>query len=322
MKKLLALILMAMLLVTAIPALAEDAEPAAASTTAYIFWQDADWWPAAASKEDDYWAPAPATITGEGYYTVGLTAHMPNWFYSGGNHNRGAQKLAIVVADGNDLFPGLYMQITDVRINGESYPCGDVTYGQTGYDNIAEDGTVFWDANDTYGLIYDQWMIDNAGTVGTGATWSSTATPQMFDVFDVSVLNDPQTIEIDFFLSAQQDVKPAGGPDLRVIKEGPESYDKVIPLAGASDTQLDAWLFFTDSDWSVQRTDPVEIPSWAGVSATDDVITGEGEYSVAMNFTRGDAIGIGHAYIVIENGSPTWLVHLCRSLISASTASP
>ena len=98
MKKLLALILMAMLLVTAIPALAEDAEPAAASTTAYIFWQDADWWPAAASKEDDYWAPAPATIAGEGYYTVGLTAHMPNWFYSGGNHNRGAQKLAIVVA--------------------------------------------------------------------------------------------------------------------------------------------------------------------------------------------------------------------------------
>lgn len=289
-------------------AFAEEAEETAAvSTPAYIFWQDTDWWPAAWLEEDDYWTPTPAMVTGEGWYTVKLDAHMPSWFYSGGNSNIGAQKLAIIIKDGQDLFPGLYMQITDIRVDGVSYPCGAVTYGQTGYDNIndQEGGKVYWDANDTYGLIWDQWMIDNGGTVGTGATWDSTAEAQKFDVFDVSVLNNPSSIEIDFFLSAQQDVQPAGGPALRVLSEGPVLHGEVVKLSAASDIQLDAWMYFADGAWWPQRQQIDQTGN--GVNYTDAVVTGQGAYTVGLDFKSqgwhaNGANGINSAYLVIEGG--------------------
>ena len=234
-------------------------------------------YPAVGRNEDEYWTPTPATVTGEGYYTVAVQGHMPGWFYPS-NSNRGAQKLAVVIKDGATLFPGYYMQITDIRINGVSYPCGDVTYGQTGYDNA--DGTnIFWSANDSYGLIYDQWMIDNGGTTG-GVTWKSTATPEKYDVFDVSVLNNPGSIEIDFFLSTQQDVKPAGGPALRVIGEGPAlECDVAEPsnLPTVPDNATTARLHFSDYGYW-----PVTDGSWG--ESSEVTITGKGEYTVKASF--------------------------------------
>lgn len=255
----------------------EPAEEAQVSTTAYLFWQDEDWWPAVGRNEDEYWTPAPATVTGEGYYTVGVQGHMPGWFYPS-NSNRGAQKLAVVIKDGATLFPGYYMQITDIRINGVSYPCGDVTYGQTGYDN-ADGSNIFWSSTDSYGLIYDQWMIDNNGTTG-GATWNSAGTPEKFDVFDVSLLNNPGSIEIDFFLSAQQDVKPAGGPALRVIGQGPKDGNTVVPLtdlAEIPENATTASVFYWAGGWWPVTDD---------VLGTSDPVTirGEGEYTAEAHF--------------------------------------
>ena len=116
------LLMAALVLAMSMTAVAEEVAPegeeAAASTIAYIFWQDQDWWPAVWSQADDYWTPTPATVTGEGWYTVKVDAHMPSWFYSGGNSNIGAQKLAIVVKDGQDLFPGMYLQIVDIHLSG------------------------------------------------------------------------------------------------------------------------------------------------------------------------------------------------------------
>lgn len=258
---------------------AETTEEAAeVSTTAYIFWQDVDWWPAVVEAENEYWTPTTATVTGEGYYTVAVQGHMPSWFYSGGNSNRGAQKLAVVIKDGATLFPGLYMQITDIRVDGVSYPCEAVTYGQTGYDN-ADGDLKFWGANDTYGLIYDQWMIDNGGTVETGTTWDSTATAQNFNIFDVSVLDNPSTIEIDFFLSAQQDVKPAGGPALRVLSAGPEdaTYVATPNNLETPENATTARIFWNSDNWlGTGNTD--------FVATEGDTITGEGEYTVSMSF--------------------------------------
>lgn len=277
----------------------------AVSTSAYIFWQDSDWWPAASNNTDDYWTPTPAEVTGEGWYTVSVTAHMPSWFYSGGNHNTGAQKLAVVITDGATLFPGYYMQIVDIRVDGVSYPCGDVTYGQTGYDNIAEDGTVFWKSSDAYGLIWDQWMLDNNGSMDGATTWNSSATAQKFDVFDVSVLNDPSTIEIDFFLSAQQDVQPEGDPALRVLSEGPTVHGEVVALTAQSDIQLAAWMTFADGAWWPQRTSIDQTGN--GINYIDAVVTGQGSYTVGLDFKSqgwhsNGANGISNAYIVIENG--------------------
>ena len=74
----------------------EATEEAAVSTTAYLFWQDEDWWPAVGRNEDEYWTPTPATVTGEGYYTVAVQGHMPGWFYPS-NSFRGARPLAVVL---------------------------------------------------------------------------------------------------------------------------------------------------------------------------------------------------------------------------------
>lgn len=281
---------------------AETEAAEAVSTTAYIFWQDSDWWPAATNNNDDYWEPVPATVTGEGWYTVGLKAHMPSWFYPN-NHNTGAQKLAVVIADGADLFPGMYMQIVDIRIDGVSYPCGDVTYGQTGYDNTMDGGVVAWDANDTYGLIYDQWMIDNAGTVDTGATWNSAGVAQKFDVFDVTALNDPSTIEIDFFLSSQQDVKPEGGPALRVIGEGPTTW---VDIGVPNNLPTTAHMFWQDQDWW-PATSANEDTYWSPIVAN---ITGEGHYTVGVEahmpswfYPNNQNTGAQKLAVVITDGS-------------------
>lgn len=260
----------------------EETATEGASTIAYIFWQDQDWWPAAWAEADDYWTPTPATITGEGWYTVKLDAHMPSWFYSGGNTNIGAQKLAVIVRDGQDLFPGMYMQIVDIRVDGVSYPCEAVTYGQTGYDNIndQEGGKVYWDSNDTYGLIWDQYMIDNGGTVETGVVWDSDAQAQNFQAFDVSVLQNPKSIEIDFFLSAQQDVKPEGGPALRVMGEGPKTAGETLTVLETKPTPentTDVSLFYLAGGWW-----PVT-DGQLGVSHPTTIL-GEGEYTVTSNF--------------------------------------
>ncbi len=271
----------ALILALGVFAYAEE-EEAAASTIAYIFWQDQDWWPAASSKADDYWTPTPAIVTGEGWYTVKVDAHMPGWFYSGGNSNIGAQKFAVVIKDGNTLFPNLYMHIVEVRIDGVSYPCGDVTYGQTGYDNInTDDGNVYWAANDTYALLYDQWMIDNGGSIGTGTTWNSKAQAQNFQAFDVSALNNPKSIEIDFFLSAQQDVKPEGMLDLRVLGEGPNVPGKHVSLADLIPppaVAADAYIFWQDQDWWPATSNNKDT-YWTPTAA---VVTGEGHYTASV----------------------------------------
>ncbi len=289
-------------------AYADEAAPeaeAAASTTAYIFWQDQDWWPAAWEQEDDYWAPTPAVVTGEGWYTAKLDAHMPSWFYSGGNSNIGAQKFALIVKDGADLFPGMYLQIVDIRVDGVSYPCSPVTYGQTGYDNIndQEGGKVYWDANDTYALIYDQWMLDNGGSIETGTTWDSTAAAQNFNAFDVSALHNPHSIEIDFFLSAQQDVKPEGAPALRVKGEGPTVLGEIVELTDLITTPENATtakLFYWAGGWWPVTDEKLG-------TSTPVTIKGEGEYTVNARFLdqggwTPTANGAVKLLLVVEDG--------------------
>ncbi len=274
-------LVMALAMGTTAYAEGEDAEK---STVAYIFWQDQDWWPAAWAQEDDYWTPTMATVTGPGWYTVKLDAHMPSWFYSGGNSNIGAQKLALVVRDGADLFPGMYMQIVDVRIDGVSYPCGDVTYGTTGYDNInaEEGGKVYWDANDAYAILWDQWMLDNNGGLDDGRTWKSDAVAQKFDVFDVSVLKNPKSIEIDFMLSDAQDVQPEGGPALRTFELGDiyqGEYVKLTPpTPEVPDNATTAHLFYQANNYW-PSTDVAGLGEAPAVT-----ITGEGKYTATARF--------------------------------------
>ncbi len=251
-------------------------------TTAYLFWQDQDWWPATTHLNDDYWEMTTATITGEGHYTVGITAHMPQWFIDQNFHNTGAQKLAIVIQDGNDLYPGMYLNITDIRINGVSVAFDPVTYGATGYDNVnSETGYAYWDANDTYAVLYDQYFINTEGaSIWGGTTWDSSAEAHNYGILDVdALLNDPDTIEIDFFLSAEQDVMPP------LPVEVPDVWynSNTVGLAGLSLKDLGI-----ANDW--HNIVPVNVS--------------ETGYQV-FTLVGADAHVIGHAYVIVNNGNIT-----------------
>lgn len=263
-----------------VPEAEEEPENA---TTAYLFWQDSDWWPATTAQNDEYWDMQIANITGEGHYTVGLTAHMPQWFIDNGYHNTGAQKLAIIIDDGSVLQPGMYLHITDVRVNGVSLEVGDVTYGTTGYSNVNSDnGYVYWDEKDTYALLYDSYMAnpDNNGSIWGGTTWDSSATAQNFNIFDVSKLNDPDSIEIDFFLSSQQDVVP---PKAETEDKTVWYNSNTVGLAGLSLKDLGI------------------AEDWHNIVPVDVSETG---YQV-FTLVGADAHEIGHAFVAVNNGAVT-----------------
>ena len=250
-------------------------EEPAASTTAYLYYVDQDWWPGTTPASDDYWGVTTATITGEGHYTVGVNAHMPDWFYSGGNSNIGAQKFAIVIQDGSTLFPGMYLQVSDLRIDGVSVPVAPVTYGQTGYNH---DGGA-WKSADTYALMYDSYMADpnNNGSIWGGTTWDSTGTAQNFNTFDTSLLNNPSSIEIDFFLSSQQDVTPAKADEV------PEVWynSNTVGLAGLSLKDLGI------------------AEDWHNIVPVDLTKTGWQVFTLV----GADAHVIGNAYVAVNNGA-------------------
>ena len=198
MKRLLCMLLACALLLT----VAAAAFPAAAraedkSATAWLLYTPVTGWPPNDSMDGSvYVTTSNATVTGEGYYTVSLTYTM---LFAPAE---GAQRLHIVIDNGNALFPGMYMNVTDVRVDGTSIPCDPIGYGPTGYSN----GIV--DENDSYAVLYDQVFVNN-GLAGAGhATWDGSDL-QSSVIDPDSIVFGTQTIEVDFFLSAQQNVEPA-----------------------------------------------------------------------------------------------------------------
>ncbi len=170
-------------------------------TTAKMYYQDGDWWPELNGTLGDSTA---ATLTGEGHYTVqGYFLDQGGWKPSGDN---GLQKLLLIVdSPAGSTVDGMYLGISDLRVNGNSVGLGSVAYGPTGYGS----GTPFG-PEDNYAVLYDQWMIDDKGpdVLPWGhETWdgsSATTDAANPDDFKGSVWN----IEIDFFMTATQGVVP------------------------------------------------------------------------------------------------------------------
>jgi len=106
---------------------------------------------------------------------------------------------------------GMYLGISDIRVNGTSIGYGNVAYGPTGYDN----GTVF-DSNDDYAILYDKWMAENQpGTVPWGhETWDGSTGAN--DAVNPDDLKNVSKIEVDFFVTATVGVQPAVNPDTSV----------------------------------------------------------------------------------------------------------
>jgi endoglucanase len=103
------------------PAVADAGDPGKA--IAWIMWNSGDWGieysvgdsydPA---KKSDGLVVTDVEITGEGTYTVGL-----DFTGTGNGSSNGTAFSALAIANGELLYPGYIINITDVQINGEPY---------------------------------------------------------------------------------------------------------------------------------------------------------------------------------------------------------
>ncbi len=115
------------------------------------------------------------------------------------------------------------------------------------------------------------------------------------------------TIEVDFMFAEKAGEKPDADEPLRVLGEGPNIPGYVVKLDSASNIQLDAWLYFADGNWWPQRTSIDQKDNH--VIASDAVVTGQGSYTVGLEFDDtyswqhpDGAVGISSSYLKIENG--------------------
>lgn len=256
MKKLLPLLL-ALLLAT-LPALAED------TATAWLLYTPVTGWPENISPEgNSNIAATTATVNGEGYYSIAISYLHP-W-----TSTEGAQRLHIVIDNGQALFPGLYMNVTDVRVDGVSIDVGSVGYGPTGYDN----GIV--DENDSYAVLYDQVFVNENVAPADHVTWDGSDLKS-------SVINQSDipyggmTLEVDFFLSSIQNELPNLKPAVTAVW-----YNRnTAGLAGLSLKDLGI-----ANDW--HNVVPVDL-------------TAEGTQSFPL--VAADAHQIGTAYVTVSGG--------------------
>ena len=261
MKKLLSLLLMAALLACTviIPAAAEDE-----TATAWLLYTPLTGWPPNESMDGSVFvANSNATVTGEGYYTISLTYTMP--FAPA----EGAQRLHIVIDNGNALFPGLYLNVTDIRVDGVSIDCDPVGYGPTGYSN----GIV--DENDSYAVLYDQVFVNDNVAPKDHDTWDGSDL-QSSVINPDSIVYGSQTIEVDFFLSAAQNVEPPKPGEIRQVWYN----SNTTGVAGLSLKDLGI-----ADDW--HNIVPVDL-------------TVEGMYAFPM--VAADAHQIGTAYVLVSEG--------------------
>ncbi len=236
------------------------------SSTAWLLFYDEDYWPQCTKPEGNEWASVPtnATVTGNGHYTVGLD-------FKYNDKANGCQKLVLMFDDGNINFPNMFVQITDVRIDGKSVDVGSVLYGPA-YD----DGEGKFDHNDTYAHLYDKWYLDNNQTPWGHHTWDGTE--GSMGIIDPSLINNASSIEVDFFVSDKAGVEPPEGP----VEEKILWYShNTVGVAGLSMKDLGLG------------------DDWHNVYPIDLTKTGWTE----ITLVGADAWVLGHAYVGVNNGS-------------------
>lgn len=239
------------------------------SVSAKMHYVSGGWWP---TTDGSLGVSSTVDITGEGNYT--LTANMLDqggWTPQG----NGVNKLMIIVADGNtagSVMDGMYLGISDIRINGTSINFGNVAYGPTGYD----ESSGLFDADDEYAIIYDEWMVANQPGVPWGhETWDGSAGAT--DCVNPDDLVNVTKIEIDFFVTATQGVQPS---------EEEESTDvwynaNTVGVAGLSLKDLGI------------------ADDWHNIVPVDLTKTGWQVFTLV----GADAHVIGNAFVAVNNGA-------------------
>lgn len=306
MKKLLALVMAVVMMMGMVSfASAEDAAPT--TSTAWLLYfasnHETDsanfpWWPQHQRVDQ----PASETgveatnaqVTGPGAYTVGLKF---NW-----QKAEGAIQFNLILEDAEVLFPGYYVDITDVRVNGVSIPINENYYGA--YHDDTNDGMVplyntYWDPAFTPDAVGPQNYRAFDGT-------PEDATHMVINPADI-VAGD--TIEVDFIVAAEAGAAPeelGERPSSAVLLDAPEE-------AATPETITTAWLYLYDGDHWPQNTGVT--PNGNSYS-TNAEITGPGYYTVSFtakwvsdNPDANAINGLNNLWLIFENGGdvmPSW----------------
>lgn len=255
------------------------------------------WWPqhkAADQPSSDTGVEATnAEVTGPGMYTVGLKF---NW-----QKAEGAIQFNLVLDNAENLFPGYYVKITDIRVNGKSIDHKPNLYG-----------TFHDDPNAGFAPIYNSYWDpafspDATGPDGLRAFDSEDeATYQIINPDDI-VAGD--TLEVDFIVAANAGEMPED------IGEKPGKLTSLLAPPPALDEEdgAEAWLLYFSTGWWPQHKESDQPTADTGVEATNSKVTGPGKYTVGLKFNWQKADGALQFNLVLndaENVLPGYYVKI------------
>lgn len=269
MKKLLAMV-MALMMVMGTIAFA-SAEEAPTSATAWLLYFASNhekdsanfpWWPQhqrvdqpASETGVEY---TNAQVTGPGKYTVGLKF---NW-----QKAEGAIQFNLIINDAEVLFPGYYVDITDIRVNGESIPMNENYYGT--YHDDTNSGMV-----PLYNSYWDPFFTPDAVGPQNYRSFDGTPEDATHMVINPDDIVNGDTIEVDFVFAAEAGAAPAE------LGEMPEAGVQLDPPAEETipENATKARLYFSDYGYW---------PSTDGATgeSTEVTITGEGHYTLSTHW--------------------------------------
>ena len=133
-----------------------------------------------------------AEVTGPGMYTVGLKF---NW-----QKAEGAIQFNLVLDNAESLFPGYYVKITDIRVNGKSIDHKPNLYG-----------TFHDDPNAGFAPIYNNYWDKNFSPDSTGPDGLrafDSADEATYEIINPDDIVAGDTIEVDFIVAANAGEMP------------------------------------------------------------------------------------------------------------------
>ena len=195
-------------------AFAEGDTAAEALDTAYLMYADSSW-------TYQYWGgdaengvvATTAAITGNGEYTVGLDFTATEQGYASG-----LAFAAVGIVNGETTMPGSYINVTDIKVNGESVAVG------IGYTS-SDDGVT------TRENIYNEWVTDLPTDARRADGNTAAASPI---IVDKEAFAEVKTVEVTFTLQdyCEDDAYVMfASSDWAVSNWGTESADPVTVTA-------------------------------------------------------------------------------------------
>lgn len=191
--------------------------PSATAKTAFLAYTDGAWASNTADPMPDGWTATDATVDGAGSYTVGL-----DFTGTADGAVSGLNFFALIINNGSNDFPGYFVTIDKVVVNGEEVA---ITKNYTSSDDKIE----------IRSNIFNQWVSalpDDARSVD-GDT--SDASPTIVSVDDFASV---QTISVDFtFYDADGNSGAAAADDTAAVADdAAATTEDAAPAEEASTT--------------------------------------------------------------------------------------